>query len=174
MHCRLLSGNTNKVQLYNSFFFPLSLGNGRSPHWYINHRLQIQLELLMMSGVPLETCWAFNKLGIINSITKLHLVGIYWVIYDARIHEYQNALFWHFLLVLCIQCPLFLSMESQMWTRRIKWINLLFCMYWRTVWNKLVTEVGACCLVHCTHTKTVRCIQESHLYAVLGYHGGGC
>jgi hypothetical protein len=32
---------------------------GRSPHAYVNQRLQIQLELLMMSGVPLETCWAF-------------------------------------------------------------------------------------------------------------------
>jgi len=40
----------------------LSLGNGRSPHGYINQRLQIQLKLLMMSGVSLETCWAFNKL----------------------------------------------------------------------------------------------------------------
>ena len=28
---------------------------------YVNQRLQIQLELLMMSGVPLETCWAFNE-----------------------------------------------------------------------------------------------------------------
>jgi hypothetical protein len=26
------------------------------PHAYVNHRLQIQLELLMMSGMPLETC----------------------------------------------------------------------------------------------------------------------
>jgi hypothetical protein len=25
-------------------------------HMYVNQRLQIQLELLMMSGVPLETC----------------------------------------------------------------------------------------------------------------------
>jgi len=31
-------------------------------HGYKNQRLQTQLELLMMSGVPLETCWAFNKL----------------------------------------------------------------------------------------------------------------
>jgi len=29
---------------------------GRSPHAYVNQRLQIQLELLMMSGMPLETC----------------------------------------------------------------------------------------------------------------------
>ena len=34
---------------------------GRSPHAYVNQRLQIQLELLMMSGMLLETCWAFNE-----------------------------------------------------------------------------------------------------------------
>jgi len=27
-------------------------------HVYVNHRL---LELLMMSGMPLETCWAFSE-----------------------------------------------------------------------------------------------------------------
>jgi hypothetical protein len=36
--------------------FLLRLAYGRSPHAYVNQRLQIQLELLMMSGVPLETC----------------------------------------------------------------------------------------------------------------------
>jgi hypothetical protein len=30
----------------------------------------------MMSGVPLETCRAFKNFGIVNSITKLHFVGI--------------------------------------------------------------------------------------------------
>jgi len=39
----------------------IRLDYGRSPHAYVNQRLQIQLELLMMSGVPLETCWAFNE-----------------------------------------------------------------------------------------------------------------
>jgi hypothetical protein len=34
---------------------------GRSPHVYVNQRPQIQLELLMMSGVPLKTCSAFNE-----------------------------------------------------------------------------------------------------------------
>jgi hypothetical protein len=34
----------------------LRLDYGRSPHAYVNQRLQIQLELLMMSGMPLETC----------------------------------------------------------------------------------------------------------------------
>jgi len=39
----------------------LILDYGRSPHAYVNQRLQIQLELLMMSGMTLETCWAFNE-----------------------------------------------------------------------------------------------------------------
>jgi hypothetical protein len=41
--------------------FPLRLNYGRSPHAYVNQTLQIQLELLMMSCMPLETCWAFNE-----------------------------------------------------------------------------------------------------------------
>jgi hypothetical protein len=41
--------------------FPLRLDYGRSPYAYVNQRLQIQLELLMMSGVPLGTCWVFNE-----------------------------------------------------------------------------------------------------------------
>jgi hypothetical protein len=41
--------------------FPLRLEYGRSPHAYVNQRLQIQLELLMMNGMPLETCWAVNE-----------------------------------------------------------------------------------------------------------------
>jgi len=41
--------------------FPLRHDYGRSPHAYVNQMLQIQLELLMMSSMPLETCWAFNE-----------------------------------------------------------------------------------------------------------------
>jgi hypothetical protein len=41
--------------------FPFRLYYSRSPNVYVNQRLQIHLELLMMSGVTLETCWAFNK-----------------------------------------------------------------------------------------------------------------
>jgi len=39
----------------------VGLDYGLSPHAYVNQRLQIQLELLMMSGMPLETCWAVNE-----------------------------------------------------------------------------------------------------------------
>jgi hypothetical protein len=41
--------------------FPLRIDYCRSPYAYVNQRLQIQLELLMMSGLPLETCWGFNE-----------------------------------------------------------------------------------------------------------------
>jgi hypothetical protein len=34
----------------------LRLDYGRSPQAYVTQRQQIQLELLMMSGMPLETC----------------------------------------------------------------------------------------------------------------------
>jgi len=36
--------------------FSLRLNYGRLPHAYVNQRLQIKLELLMTSGMPLETC----------------------------------------------------------------------------------------------------------------------
>jgi hypothetical protein len=35
---------------------PATLDYGRSPHAYVNQMLQIQLEFLIMSGMPLETC----------------------------------------------------------------------------------------------------------------------
>jgi len=35
---------------------PLRLDYGRSPHAYLNQRLHIQLELLMMTDILLETC----------------------------------------------------------------------------------------------------------------------
>jgi hypothetical protein len=35
--------------------FPLRIDYGRLPHAYVNQRLQMQLELLMMSGVSFET-----------------------------------------------------------------------------------------------------------------------
>jgi hypothetical protein len=55
--------------------------NGRSPHVCVNQRLQIQFRALMMSGMPLETCWSFNKLWNNKFYYKLHLVGyFYWFI----------------------------------------------------------------------------------------------
>jgi hypothetical protein len=52
---------TGRSQLWVETEFPLRLDYGRSPRAYVDQRLQIELELLMISGVPLETCSAFNK-----------------------------------------------------------------------------------------------------------------
>jgi hypothetical protein len=41
--------------------FPLRHDYGRSPHACVNQMLQIHLKLLMMSGLFLEKCWAFNE-----------------------------------------------------------------------------------------------------------------
>jgi len=35
---------------------PLRRDYGRSPHAYVNQRLQIELELLMINSMPFETC----------------------------------------------------------------------------------------------------------------------
>jgi hypothetical protein len=49
-------------------------------------------QLLMMSGVPLETCWAFNKLWNNKFCYKAASCSyLYRVIYDARIDEYQTT-----------------------------------------------------------------------------------
>jgi len=55
VHCRL-----NMFRAAYRSSLPLRLDYGRSPHAFVNQRLQIELEFLMMSGMPLETCWAFN------------------------------------------------------------------------------------------------------------------
>jgi hypothetical protein len=69
----------------------LRLDYGRSPHAYVNQRLQIQLELLMMSGMPLETCWAFNdRLNnkFYYKVASCWLFLLSLTYYDERIHEY--------------------------------------------------------------------------------------
>jgi len=53
---------------------------GCCPGW-VGTQFPPSLELLVMSGMPLETCSAFNQFWIINYITRLHLVGyFYWFI----------------------------------------------------------------------------------------------
>jgi len=59
LHAHVVTGRS-QVCVGNGQF-PLRLDYGRSPNAYVNQRLQIQLELLMMNGMPLETCWALNK-----------------------------------------------------------------------------------------------------------------
>jgi hypothetical protein len=53
--------HTNVVTGRSQVSSQMRLDYGRSLHAYVNERLRIQLELLMMRGMPLETCWAFNE-----------------------------------------------------------------------------------------------------------------
>jgi hypothetical protein len=55
---------------------PLSLDNGRSPHGYINQRLQIPFRAPDDERCRSKHVELSINFGIINSITKLHLVGI--------------------------------------------------------------------------------------------------
>ena len=78
---------TNKMQPCNRIYYstvhwrlPLRLDYDRSPHAYVNQRLQIQLELLMMSNCHSKHVEPSMNGGIINSITRLHLVGHFYCI----------------------------------------------------------------------------------------------
>jgi len=57
LHTHVATGRSQVWVGTQNSELPLRLDYGRSPHAYVNQRLQIQLELLMMSGIPLETCW---------------------------------------------------------------------------------------------------------------------
>jgi hypothetical protein len=70
----------------------LRLDYGRSPHAYVNQRLQIQLELLMMSGVPLETCWAFNYRWNNKFCYKVASCWLF-LLNHATMHESMNIKF---------------------------------------------------------------------------------
>jgi len=81
--------------------FPLRLDYSRSPHAYVNQRLQIQLELLMMSGMPVETCWAFNE-------------------------RWNNKFYYKF-----ASCRLFLLIHTTMHgSTNIKFYNIVLAVFW--------------------------------------------
>jgi hypothetical protein len=75
----------------------LRLDYGWSPHVYVNQRLQIQLELLMMSGKPLETCWAFNERWNNNFYYKVASCWLFLLNHTA-IHGSMNIKYFWFLL----------------------------------------------------------------------------
>ena len=74
----------------------LRLDYGRSPHAYVNQRLQIQLELLMMNGMPLETCWVFNERW--NNKFN-YKVASCWLFIQSHttVHGSMNIKFWLFI-----------------------------------------------------------------------------
>jgi len=98
------------------------LDYGRSPHAYVNQRLQIQLQLLMMSGIPLETCWTFNErwnnkfcykvafcgLFLLNHTTMHGSVNIKWIINSVTCASCWNYIpeYWYTYLWYQLRCIL--------------------------------------------------------------------
>jgi hypothetical protein len=56
LHRHVVTGRSNLRPVTTCLCKPEEGNYGPSPHAYVNQRLQIQLGLLIMSGVPLETC----------------------------------------------------------------------------------------------------------------------
>ena len=113
------------------------LNYGRSPHAYVNQRLKIQLELLMMSGMPLETFWAFNER------------------WNNKFY-YKVASCWLFLLSQNRECLQVIMVER----------TLSVCTVIRTLltWNYVIC-VHACLwggLGICRHVTYSRSIQFTH------------
>jgi hypothetical protein len=94
---------TGRSQVWDGTEFPFRLDYGRSPHAYVNQRLQIELELLMMSGVPLETCWASNKRFNNKFCYKVASCWLFLLNHTAM-HGSINIKFLH---VLCTNCTKF-------------------------------------------------------------------
>jgi hypothetical protein len=88
----------------------LRLDYGRSPHVYVNQRLQIQLELLMMSGMQLETCWAFNERWNNKFCYKVASCWLF-LLNHTTMHGSINIKFYS--LFFCIQCLCMLCLWVQ-------------------------------------------------------------
>jgi len=76
---------------------------------YVNQSLQIQLELLMMSGVPLETCWAFNERW--NNKFRYKVASCWlFLLNHTTMHGSMNIKF-----ILWSHCKTDQVMKSQIW-----------------------------------------------------------
>jgi len=91
--------------------FSLRLDYSRLPHAYVNQRLQIQLELLMVSGMPLETCWGFNEWWNNKFYYKVAFCWLFLLIHTTM-HGSMNIKFFYFIsqlyLTLCKYLPKFI------------------------------------------------------------------
>ena len=92
--------------------FPPRLDYGRSPHAYVNQRLQIQLELLMMSGVPLETCSAFNERWNNKFCYKVASCWLF-LLNHIYIYIYNTVVFWLWSVCCLILWLVFMSVVRQ-------------------------------------------------------------
>ena len=109
LHTHVVTGRSQVWVGTGSASSHLRLDYGRSPHAYVKQRLQIQLRLEMMSGVPLETCWAFNErwnnkfcykvascwLFLLNHTTMHGSINIKcWAVFKRRAIDLRNWCIW--------------------------------------------------------------------------------
>jgi hypothetical protein len=130
------------------------------------------LELLMMSGGPLETCWDFNKLWNNKFYYKAASCWyFYWIVYDARIHEYQKAIgesvckgsFRNFIMSACFT-DLIKAFQFQSFVHRSPAIVCsqitCYCLCSQVTYYCLCSQVTCYCL--CSQV-TCYCLFTGHL-----------
>jgi hypothetical protein len=115
--------------------FPLRLDYGRSPHAYVKQRLQIQLELLMMSGVPLETFWVFNERWNNKFYYKVASCWLF-LLSHTTMHEFMNIKFMFCNSLVCLGQHLADIDDRVMWMLQ-PWLPWLQCLLGRRLWQDL-------------------------------------
>jgi hypothetical protein len=116
---------TGRRQVWVWTQFPFRLDYSWSPHAYVNQRLQIQLELLMMSGVPLETCWAFNERWNNKFYYKVVSCWLFLLSHTAMHGSMNIKLFPCFSRIVCYQY----AYNGIMITSYLGWIQyMLYCL----------------------------------------------
>jgi hypothetical protein len=118
----------------------------------------------MMGGMPLETCWAFNKLWNNKFYYKAASCWyFYWVIYDARIHEYQ---IYSLVFQVLHTCSVFYSSNSTFQHRavRSKLVCAVFSSYFRAEQNPSWLDNTA---VRAAQVSCTSCVQMRMTYTVV-------
>jgi hypothetical protein len=90
---------------------------GRSPNAYVNQRLQIQLKLLMMSSMLLETCWAFNERW--NNTFYYKAVSCWLFLLSVKYaimgDPFYNTYFCEFCYILGVWAKINVHLTYQLW-----------------------------------------------------------
>ena len=148
--------NSNTRLRLVGYFYWVRIDYGRSPHAYVNQRLQIQLELLMMSGMPLQTCWAVNE----RWINKFY---------------YKVASCWLFLLSVCCYWSYNSPVQLQFWFLRdqsnfkeklvsvIRFISKCYSILDLFFYWVIVVHSGCQISVHFTTDASLRCFFVSFI-----------
>jgi hypothetical protein len=100
-HHQELKNCNCSLWFYIRFLLPAA-AMARQPKTCVKPEAAITVfELLMMSSVSPETCWAFKKHWIINSTTRLYLVDSLYEIY-ITMHGSMNIIYIYIYMYMCV------------------------------------------------------------------------